>query len=198
MGTILRGKISPQAKLIEVAKKTGNAGLKFQQGTTRVLYDSLPINGDREFRFFEGSNNRDFPFTNTGASGNKLTVGEALVIERCYFAVFFIEPQTGQVSSLDSLASAGLPSIQKGELQYESANQIQIKPFPVTSMQPQFNKSSEFDDYNNFEFDTQLVLLPLLEYIWSLRIGIQAAIDDTFLQFTVEGMGAIIAPKATM
>jgi len=63
--------VTPQRKLIANTDKFNNAGIKKQQGTTRAIYDSLPLDGRTNFRFFEESNNRNFPLTNTGADGNK-------------------------------------------------------------------------------------------------------------------------------
>jgi len=53
------------------------------------------------------------------------------------------------------------------------------------------------DAYNNFEFDTQLVINPLLEFVFPVRVDTYSPIVDTFLRLTVEGTGAIIAPRNT-
>jgi hypothetical protein len=45
--------ITPQQKIVGVNNKFGNTNIKNQQGTTRVLYDSLPLDGRTNFRFFE-------------------------------------------------------------------------------------------------------------------------------------------------
>ena len=192
------GAVSAQKKIISVADKFGNRGIKRQQGTTRILYDTIPIDGRDVFRFFEGSNNRDFPLTNVGANGNRLNVGEALAVERAHFSILEIDPATNEVTSIDSLTVAGLASIEGGELQFEIANNIVMKPIPILSFDPQFNKNAYWDDYNNFEFDTQIVIQPLLEFVFPLRVTETAAIDDTFIRLTIEGIGAIISPRQTM
>jgi len=190
--------VSPQGKLINTNQRLGNMGIKRQQGTTRIIYDSLPIDGRTEFRFFEGSNNRDFPLTNTGANGNQLGVGETLAIERYYVAGVTTPVITG-IPDINPIASGGAFSgITAGELQIEIANQVVMKPIPLNSMLPQFNKNAYHDRYNNFEFDTQLVIPPLLEFIFPIRVPIQAAITDTDLRLVVEGVGAIIAPRQTL
>ena len=36
---------TPQDKIVGVNNKFGNTNIKNQQGTTRVIYDSLPLDG---------------------------------------------------------------------------------------------------------------------------------------------------------
>jgi hypothetical protein len=45
--------ITPQNKIVGVNNKFGNTNIKNQQGTTRVIFDSLPLDGSTELRFFE-------------------------------------------------------------------------------------------------------------------------------------------------
>ena len=75
MREVISSGFTPQRKIIGVNKNYGNSGIKRQQGSTVILYDTLDITIDSTYRFFEGANNRDFPLTNVGASGNKLPVG---------------------------------------------------------------------------------------------------------------------------
>lgn len=187
----------PQRKLIQVNKKLGNRGIKKQQGTTRILYDSLPLDGATEFRFFEGANNRAFPRTNMGATGNQLTVGETFAFERAYFATITEDPVlfTWVVAAVTIIA---FPNILMGELNLEVANQQVIKPIPVMSFADGFNKSADFIGDVSFDFDTNLVLPPLIEFVSTLRVPIQPAVADTDLRLTFEGVGAILAPRVTL
>ena len=191
--------MSPQRVAISKANKFGNKGLKKQQGTTRTLYDSLPIDGREVFQFFKGANNRDFPFTNVGAEGNRLAVGELAVVERMYLSFMSVDPLTDEVTieSLDSLVGVGLASIPFGDMDLKTANSTVIKELTATSFLPQFNKNADWDGSNNFELDTQIVLQPLLEYVWEYRVAPNSAIADSFLRLTYEGVGAIIAPRQT-
>ena len=50
-----RAGVSPQTKAIGINDKFGNTGIKKQQGSTIVKYDTLPLDGRTEYRFFEGS-----------------------------------------------------------------------------------------------------------------------------------------------
>jgi len=68
---------------------------------------------------------------------------------------------------------------------------------PILSWLPQFNKVAENEVNTNFEFDTQVVIPPLLEYVATLRLPAGVTSRDAFLRLTVEGTGAIIAPRTT-
>ena len=62
---------TPQNKIVGVNNKFGNTNIKNQQGTTRVLFDTLPLDGSTELRFFENAASRQYPFTNIGSEGNR-------------------------------------------------------------------------------------------------------------------------------
>lgn len=185
--------ISPQKKNIGVNDKFGNIGIKKQQGTTRIIFDSLPLDGSSVYRFFEDVNTRQFPFTNLGSFGNRLQVGESLVVERTYLNIS--ATTAGAISSI--ITTVGQPLIEAGELNLEIANSQVIKPIPIRSFVPAFNKNAQFDGYYNFEFDTQIVIPPLLEFVSILRTAGAVTIADNFLFLTFEGSGAIIAPRTT-
>lgn len=190
------GMVTPQQKLIATANKFGNSGIKDQQGTTRVIYDSLPLDGRTEFRFFEESNNRNFPRTNMGAFGNKMGVGETMAIERAYFTVMTFNGAGTQIIAVSTL-SVAFPSIITGELNIISANSTTLKQLSTLSFEPSYNKSAMHSNAYNFEFDTDLTLQPLLEFIFQLRTGTYVAIANTELRLTLEGVGSIISPRNT-
>ena len=196
MRTRIQSQITPQKKIMGVSKKFGNKGIKFQQGTTRVLYDSLPLDGRTEFRFFEESSNRNFPFSNTGADGNRLGVGETIAIERAYFSVITVDPDTNDITALTPIGVVD-DNLLAGELSIEIANSQTMKKVALLSFDPRFNKSAQHDDYNNFEFDTQLVISPLLEYMIRTRTNPYIPIVNGFLRLTIEGVGSIISPRVT-
>lgn len=192
------GMVTPQQKLIATADKFGNKGIKDQQGTTRIIYDTLPLDGRTEFRFFEESNNRNFPRTNMGAFGNKMGVGETMAIERIYFSVMtFQAPPNQNVLNAISTLSVAFPNILAGELNIISANSTTLKQLAVLSTEPSYNKSAMHSNAYNFEFDTDLTLQPLLEFIFQLRSGVYTPIANTELRITLEGVGSIISPRNT-
>lgn len=189
--------VTPQRKIISNTEKFKNSGIKKQQGTTRVLYDTLPLDGRTVFNFFEESNNRNFPRTNTGADGNRLGVGNALAIERAYFSIVNFDPDTDDVLLVSALSGFGIAPLEVGELSCEIANSQVLKQVSNLSFDPRFNKNASYDDYNNFEFDTQLVLNPLLEYVFKFRVPNYTPSPGAELRLTIEGVGAIIAPRNT-
>jgi hypothetical protein len=187
---------SPQAKTISVNDKFGNTGIKKQQGSTVIKYDSLPIDGRTEYRFFEGSSQRNFPFSNTGSDGNKLGVGNSMVVERVYLSI--IKFEAGIITEVDQITIAAEPVLSCSELSFSIANSEVIKNVPVLSWLPQFNKLAENELNTSFDFDTQVIIPPLLEYIATLRIASNlVARAGTYLRLTIEGSGAIIAPRTT-
>lgn len=197
MKEVITGRFTPQRKAIGVNDKFGNTGIKNQQGSTVIKYDTLPIDGRTEFRFFEGSAQRNFPFSNTGSDGNKLGVGNTLVVERAYLSIVTTNADTGLITDVAAITLSDDPAIVLGEFGFMVANSEVIKTVPVLSWFPEFNKVAENQLNTNFEFDTQVVLPPLLEYVATLRLAQAYTKANTYLRLTIEGTGAIIAPRTT-
>lgn len=196
MKEVISGRFTPQRKAIGVNDKFGNRGIKNQQGSTVIKYDTLPCDGRTEFRFFEGSAQRNFPYSNTGSDGNKLGVGNTLVVERAYLSLITTDGD-GVITDVEALTLASNPGIVLGEFGMSVANSEVIKTVPVLSWFPEFNKVAENQLNNNFEFDTQIVLPPLLEYVATLRLAQPFQKSGVFIRLTIEGTGAIIAPRTT-
>lgn len=196
MREITRGSVTPQQKTIGVNDKFGNKGIRNQQGSTLIKYDTLPIDGRSEYRFFEGASARTFPFTNCTTEGNKLGVGSSMVVERVYLSILVQEGNRFVTIEEFSLATTN-PTILLSEFGFSIANSDVIKQLPVLSFLPQFNKNSENELSTSFDFDTQVIIPPLLEYIAYLRLPASVTIADTYLRLTIEGSGAIIAPRTT-
>lgn len=192
-------RLRPQRKIIDVANRMGNTGIAGQQGTTRTIYDSLPLDGRTSFRFFENASTRQFPLTNQNAEGGKLGVGETLAIQRGYLSVTTVDNQDPNiVTGVNTIASFALSAVTAGELNVEIANSQVIKKLSMRSFDPRFNKSSNHQDDQNFEFDTDIVINPLLEFVFNLRTANYVVIPNSYLTLTIEGVGSIIAPRTTM
>lgn len=192
------GNFTPQRKAIGINDKFGNSGIKKQQGSTVIKYDTLPLDGSTELRFFQGSANRLFPLSNTGSDGNKLGVGNSMVVERAYLSVVTYDTETGDFESIAAVTLlASIPQVLLAEFGFSIANTEVIKNVPILSWLPQFNKIAENQVNTNFEFDTQVVVPPLLEYIATLRLPKYTADKNLALRLTIEGTGAIISPRAT-
>ncbi|RLC35869.1 hypothetical protein DRH27_06160 [Candidatus Falkowbacteria bacterium] len=190
--------VSAQNKMINTADKFGNNGIKKQQGTTRVIYDTLMIDGStKNFNFFENVQSRAFPFTNL--TENKLNVGETMSIERAYFTLIALNTATGLITSITPLDSDIKTML--GEFTIEQANTVIAKQIPVLSMSPDFNKSADFDSDWSFDFDTLLTLQPLLEFKVPARFSNNLEVgkdnETAYIRLTLEGAGAIISPRGT-
>lgn len=197
MKELIRGAVTPQMKAISVNDKFGNSGIKKQQGSTVIKYDTLPLDGRTEFRFFEESNQRNFPLSNTGADGNKLGVGNSMVVERVYLTVGTYAPATNQWLTFDTTDITSNVAILAAEFGFTLANSQVIKNIPILSWIANFNKNAENAINSNYEFDTQIVIPPLLEFVATLRTQKYTAVTETYVRLTIEGAGAIIAPKTT-
>lgn len=194
----IMGTITPQMKNIAVNDKFGNSGIKKQQGSTVIRYDSLELTGQTQLRFFEESNNRNFPLSNTGADGNKLGVGNSMVVERIYLTVGTFNPTTNAWTSFTGTDINTPIQLLSAEFGFSIANSEVIKNVPVLSWIPEFNKASENQLNSNYEFDTQIIIPPLLEFVATLRLqNYTAPTERTWVRLTIEGSGAIIAPKTT-
>jgi len=188
--------VTPNQKIVGVNNRFGNRGVRKQQGTTRVIYDTLPLTTTNDvFRFFEGVNTRTFPQTNVGQSGTGLQVGESLSVDRMYLSIITVDAVDGDITSINDILAR--EDIIMGEVTVKIANTIVLKPIPVSSFIGQFSKSSYFQNNGNFEFDTSLIFPPLLEFVVELRTIVLAGTANTELRLTIEGVGSILAPRQT-
>ena len=189
--------ITPQMKNIAVNNKFGNSGIQKQQGSTVIKYDTLKLQGT-ELRFFEESNQRNFPLSNTGADGNKLGVRNSMVVERVYITVGTYDKDTNQWVSFQPTDINSPIEILAAEFGFTLANSQVIKNIPLLSWVSNFNKAAENNLNSNYEFDTQIVIPPLLEFVATLRLQqYTPPSEDLYVRLTIEGSGAIIAPKTT-
>ena len=194
----IMGTVTPQMKNIAVNDKFGNSGIKKMQGSTVIRYDSLELTGQTQLRFFEESNNRNFPLSNTGADGNKLGVGNSMVVERIYLTVGTFNPTTNSWTDFNETNITTPIQLLAAEFGFSIANSEVIKNVPVLSWIAAFNKSAENALNSNYEFDTQIIIPPLLEFVATLRLqNYTAPTERTWVRLTIEGSGAIIAPKTT-
>lgn len=200
--------VTPQDKIVGVNNKFGNTNIKNQQGTTRVLYDSLPIDGRTTFRFFENANNRSFPLTNIGSEGNRLEVGSTFVIEKLYFYLVQYDAVNNTIVGQTAIGNSGTGDFwcpfASGEFDFIIANSQVIKQLPTTFSAQQFGLASFNPTAVNtqdvaFGFATDIVIPPLLEYVGQLRTTSYdlTGITLTHLQCYIQGTAGIIAPQTT-
>jgi hypothetical protein len=189
---------TPQDKIVSVNNRFGNTNIKNQQGTTRVIFDSLPLDGSTELRFFENAGSRQYPFTNIGSEGNRLNVGETFVVQKVYFGLIEVDADTGLYASFDPLNAFGTESWSYGEWSFLIANSQVIKQLPfLTCFYPDFANTSvnQLDEaYSTF---TDIVIPPLLEYVLTYRIPTYTPKENYRLVCFIEGTAGILAPQTT-
>jgi len=192
--------VTNQDKIISVNDALGNDAIKMQQGTTRILYDTLPLDTRTVFEFFKNSQQRPFPLSNTGSFGNKLEVGETLCVLNYYLS--HIIYANGIVTDFETIEA--FPNLIAGQLSLEVGNNVIMKPIPASSSISGFNRDAQFNDLGfqrghvNFNFRTRLIIPPMLEYIFKYEIPNAVAASGEYLRLTVEGVGSIINVRHTL
>jgi len=196
-GQIITG-LTPQQKIVAVNNKFGNTNISGQQGTTRVIFDSLELNGSTELRFFENASSRQYPLTNIGAEGNRLNVGETFVVQKVYFGVITTDADTGAVVNFEPLAFSGPYPWMNGEWSFLIANSQVIKQLPFASCFNTLNAVTPFNSNDEaFSTFTDIVIPPLLEYVLTYRVNSYAAVANKRLVCFIEGTAGILAPQTT-
>lgn len=189
---------TPQNKIVGVNNKFGNTNIKNQQGTTRVLFDSLPLDGSTELRFFENAGSRQYPFTNIGAEGNRLNVGETFVVQKVYFGLITTNAETGDFAGFSPIPGFGVPEYALGEWSFLIANSQVIKQLPwLTCFFGGFNVTSVNQSDQAFTTFNDIVIPPLLEYVLTYRINTYSPVANTRLVCFIEGTAGILAPQTT-
>lgn len=197
MREIYKSGVTPQQKLVAVNNKFGNSSVKSQQGTSRMLYDTLPITAGTTYRFFEDSAARVFPFTNTGSEGNKLGVGDTMVVQSIAFQILTLSNATGlfiNVTNAFTNPDSGLAM-----LNFEIANNRVIKNLTGSEGLSAYNKQTSTNP-TDLELETQIVIPPLLPFVLEIRIPEALSVppgQTGFVQAVLIGTGGIIAPRTT-
>lgn len=195
--------LTPQQKLINVATKTGNETLKYQQGTTKMIYDSLPLqNGAQVLEFFKDTNARAFPLTNV--RNDQLIAGDALAIQRVSFSILVLNPDGDIVETypLDAFTSngSGFEALRFATMEMRIANQNVMNPIRLLHVLPEFNKTAYNEKANVFEFAIDLGLMPQLDFSFTVKtaeIALPVSENTIYLSATIEGAGAQIDLKTT-
>ena len=191
--------ITPQQKMVAVNNRFGNTNIQSQQGTTRTLYHTLPADGRTLYRFFENAQALGFPFTNLGAEGNRLGVGDTFTLQKVYFDLIIFDPDTGGIVSINpvNVGAFGAKVLSLGEIDFLIANSQVVKQLPSMFVLPELNFTAVNDQDSSFNFATDIVIPPLLEYVLQLRLAAGYTAANTFIRCTIQGSAGIIAPKTT-
>jgi len=146
-------------RIAAVGKETFNRQLGKQQGTTRTIYDTIPLTGSPNvFNFFENLANKGYPWTNLNR--NSFTDQEAMNIQRAYLSIIvtnnttdyqILAATTMQVYGVSEIAQSGAPALAGSAVFpkfslaqasiFVSGQQI-LKNFSFLSADPRFNKDA--------------------------------------------------------
>lgn len=197
MRELIRGVVTPQQKAIGVNNRFGNVNIRKNQGSSVELYDTLSLTvagagSGTTLRFYEDAQTRTFPDTNLENS-NQLSVGETLVVENIYFSILSLTE--GTVSGIAPIKLGG--ELDLSEFSIEIANSVVLKRLPVLSTVSDFNESANFEDNSVYQFYTQLVIPPLLNFSVNLRIPPVTISSEVKIRCNIAGVGSLLAPRTT-
>ena len=200
MREIYKGGVTPQQKLVAVNNKFGNVNVKSQQGTSRIIYDSIEITAGKTFyRFFEDSTTRAFPLTNTGSEGNKLGVGDTMVVNQLLFSIWQQNTTTGAWTTAGNLLNFSQNNC-LGLLDFDIANNKVIKKLTLSEAFQSYAKDT-CQTSNVIDLETQIVIPPLLQYTLDLQLPETpysvSPPSKAYLVCQLIGTGGIIAPRTT-
>ena len=192
MREIYKGGVTPQQKMVGVNQKFGNVGIPSQQGTTRILYDTIQNTaGKTNFRFFEDSTARQFPLTNTGSEGNKLGVGDTMVIQQIQFLIWADDFATEPTVLLGTNTTTNLAYVN-----FEIANNQVIKKLTLSESDGFYNKDTQGSAPISLE--TNIVIPPLLTFVLELQLPVALSVLNVkYVECQIIGAGGIIAPRTT-
>lgn len=199
MREIYKAGVTPQQKIVSINQKFGNSGIQSQQGTSRILYDTIEVTaGKTNFRFFEDSASRTFPLTNTGSEGNKLGVGDTMVIAQLLFTI--VDYDTSANYWLGQTVLTTFSNINNlGYCNVEIANNQVIKRLTLSESEVQFNKDT-INSSNTIDLETSIVIPPLLPFVVELQLPEALsvpALTKRYVECQIIGVGGIIAPRTT-
>ena len=182
-------------KLVGVNDEMGNRGLGSAQATTRVIYDTLPVTtANPQFRFFEGCSSRTFPRTNLSEA--KLQVDESLVVKYINFhAVVFSAAGALPVVSVETLATT-FASLYRGDYSVEIGNSTVLKPTPLDTQLPAFNKFARHTAHETGRMLTNLIIPSLIEFVVVLRNTSTTTSTTKEIMCMIEGEATILSPKS--
>jgi hypothetical protein len=186
--------MQPQKKIADIAGKMQQRGILNQQGTTRMIWDTLPVQtGSKYYRFFEGVNTRTQPQTNL--TDNKLEAGESLACQFVYINILQFLKTKSEYTIVQPTVEIYL-----GSLSMELMNTIVMKPIRILSFATDFNRMPNANS-GVYKLFTNQVIMPLTPFVFPLYVpyDLKAIADtDLYIQLTVEGTGSILSPRGTL
>jgi len=200
-------------KLVNTAARLGIKDVTRNQGTTRVLYDSVEIvSGQREYTFFVNPSSIAYAkplLNNLDKNQGLLGPGETLAIEHMSFTYVNAKITGSNVTSVDTyelpLNSGNTTLAQNfyaGTFETLIANNVVMKPLSCSVFHPNFNPSPVTqNEVGTFQFKTDLVVMPNLTFAVILRLPAGITPDEAgtgFIRCTIYGRGTILNLNTTL
>jgi hypothetical protein len=208
------GSGSAANKLVNTAAKVGIRDITRNQGTTRVLYDSVDITaGTREYVFFSNPSSAAFAkplLNNLDKNQGLLGPGETLAIEHISFSIvgykLSVSGAVSDVSEFDLPINSSNTTVTSnfyaGTFETLIGNNVVMKPISCQSLHPNFNPSPVTQsEVGTFQFKTDLVVLPNLTFAVILRLPASITPSETITQAircTITGRGTILNLNTTL
>jgi len=201
-----------QEKIISVGKKAGVSNLANQQGSTRVLYDTISLDGRTTFEFFKNpqaavNSLGSVLGSNIDSSQGLLGPGEALAIEFISFQFMKLTAasSSASVTKFDTIQNNGTADISAGfyagDFSVMVANQQIVKPVSCAVFKPEFNYTitGAFDS-EIFKMMTKAVILPNLQLQINLQVPpyVSQAAGFAYIRCTIQGVGSLLNLNETL
>jgi hypothetical protein len=193
-------------KLLNAAKNFGNSNLKYQQGSTREIFDYIkitppPIDVPKTLSFFTNAKNHVFPFTNI--TDNQLDVGETFIIKYIWFSVVLVSLGGGfaPIGSIIALVPLGTGNegLALSQWSWYNDNNRVLKNKSLGSNFAEWNATSKNETMRTKTLETDITIQPLIPFRCELTIPIIPTIvprdTDIYVGCHVKGSGSLFAPK---
>lgn len=186
-------KLRPQQKIVNVNNNVGNSFIKDMQGTTKMIFDTLPLDGTRKLVFFENTNSRNFPFTNV--TSDQLQAAETMSIDRISLSLCRFD-NAGVLLSIIPFDINQIPTpfipLSLGTLEIMVAQDNVMLPIAIQHFSPQFNKTANDNEQSVFEMNTTLIIIPQQNIRFTVSVPAYQVNpeQDWRLRLIVEGVGS--------
>ena len=198
-------KPAPQAKMQHWAKENDLYALVKNQGTTRLLVDSILIDGRTEFSFFLDARTRSFPDTNITSGQGLLEPGELFALDNMRFYAIREDTSAGvQIDQISAVNGAGSGNFDfafyAGEVNVFIDNQRIDKAISLLGTFPDLNGTTNAGSNQVYTLQTNAVISPLKSFEVKVRVptyNTPAVAGKQFkLACGIEGAGSIWRPKS--
>lgn len=199
-----------QDKLIHVASKFGAGNIAEQQGTTRILYDTLPLDGTTALKFFKNPATAvnllgSILGSNVDNNQGLLGPGEAMTINYVSFQLLQLSAATAAASVVKCTSMSGAVNADlnkgfyAGNFSFLLANQVIMKPVATSCFLPQFNSTiTGAFDAEIFKLMTAATIMPNLQFEIDLNLPTYATQALYYIRCTIQGVGSILNLRQTV